>query len=61
MLQIALAGLVLNKVLTIKQAEAVFNSLKEKKVPDTVKDCVKELKLKIKQKYETKQRRKNNH
>lgn len=44
MLQIALAGLVLNKVLTLKQAEKINDRLKHNKVPDTVKECVEEIK-----------------
>jgi len=47
MLQIALAGLVINKVLTLKQAEDIFTELKDKKTPDTVTEAVKEI-LKVK-------------
>ena len=48
MLQIVLAGLVINKVLTLKQAERVFSSLSGKMAPDSVGGCVKEIKLEIK-------------
>jgi len=47
MLQIALAGLVINKVFTLKQAEDIFIKLRYKKVPDTVTEAVKEI-LKVK-------------
>ena len=47
MLQIALAGLVINKVLNIKQAERIFERLKDKEPPKTVKECVDEI-LKVK-------------
>ncbi len=44
MLQIALAGLVLNKVLTLKEAEKINNVLKNQPAPKTVKEIVEMIK-----------------
>lgn len=41
MLKIALAGLVLNKVITLEQAERIDEKLKNKVCPDTVTEIVK--------------------
>ena len=43
MLTVVLAGLVLNKVLTIEQAERVRSELVGKQVPESVTETVKEL------------------
>jgi len=41
MLKIALAGLVLNKVITLEQAEKINEKLKYQVCPDTVTEIVK--------------------
>ena len=40
MLTVALAGLVLNKVITIEEAEQIRRELGDEKVPGTVKETV---------------------
>ena len=40
MLQIALAGLVLNKCISSKEADKVFEVLRGETVPQTVTECV---------------------
>ena len=47
MLMIALAGLVLNGILTIEQAECVDRRMGTRKVPKTVKECVEQIQHEI--------------
>lgn len=43
MLKVMLAGLVMSKVLTLKQAEAVLVDLGSNKIPDTLEETVRDV------------------